>query len=99
MAEWIYFIHAPRDNFADTMTDEEEAVWAEHFERLKRLLAEGVLVMAGPTLGSTNTGIVVFEAEDEAAAAAIVDADPVFAGGWARAELREFRVSLLRGRP
>jgi uncharacterized protein YciI len=98
MAEWIYFIHAPRENFAETMTDEEEAVWAEHFERLKRLLAEGVVVMAGPTLGSTNTGIVVFEAADEAAAHAIVDADPVFAGGWARAELREFRVSLLRGR-
>jgi uncharacterized protein YciI len=98
MAEWIYFIHAPRENFADTMTDEEEAVWSEHFEQLKRLLDEGVLVMAGPTMGSTNTGIVVFEAEDEAAAEAIVDADPVFAGGWARAELREFRVSLLRGR-
>jgi hypothetical protein len=43
MAEWIYFIHAPRENFADTMTDEEEAVWSEHFERLNRLLAEGVL--------------------------------------------------------
>jgi len=56
MAEWIYFVHAPRENFADTMTDEEEAVWSAHFERLKRLLAEGVLVMAGPTLGSTNTG-------------------------------------------
>jgi uncharacterized protein YciI len=80
------------------MTDEEEAVWSEHFERLKRLLAEGVLIMAGPTLGSKNTGIVIFEADDEAAARAIVDADPVFAGGWADAELREFRVSLLRGR-
>jgi uncharacterized protein YciI len=98
MAEWIYFIHPPRENFADTMTDEEEAVWSEHFERLKRLLAEGVLIMAGPTLGSKNTGIVIFEADDEAAARAIVDADPVFAGGWADAELREFRVSLLRGR-
>ncbi len=98
MAEWIYFIHAPRENFAQTLNDEEKAVWSEHFERLKRLLAEGVLVIAGPTLGSTNTGIVVFEADDGAAARAIVDADPVVAGGWARAELREFRVSLLRGR-
>jgi hypothetical protein len=65
MAEWIYFIHPPRDNFAATMTDEEEAVWSEHFDRLKRLLAEGVVVMAGPTLGPSNTGIVVFEADDE----------------------------------
>jgi len=34
MAEWIYFIHPPRDNFAATMTDEEKRVWALHFERL-----------------------------------------------------------------
>jgi hypothetical protein len=31
MAEWIYFIHAPRDDLAATMT--ERAVWAEHFGR------------------------------------------------------------------
>jgi uncharacterized protein YciI len=98
MAEWIYFIHPPRDNFAATITDEEEAVWSEHFERLKRLLAEGVLVMAGPTLGPINTGVAIFEADDEAAAQAIVDADPIFVSGLAGAELREFRVSLLRGR-
>ncbi|HEY3926687.1 MAG TPA: YciI family protein [Acidothermaceae bacterium] len=98
MAEWIYFVHAPRDDFAENMTEEEEAVWSEHFQRLKRLLAEGVLVMAGPTLGSKNTGIVVFEAADEAAARAIVEADPIFVSGLAQAELREFRVSLLRGR-
>jgi uncharacterized protein YciI len=98
MAEWIYFIHAPRDNFAESMTDEEEEVWSEHFQRLKRLLAEGLLVMAGPTLGSNNTGIVVFEADDEAAAQVILEGDPVFVSGLARTELREFRVSLLRGR-
>ena len=39
MAEWIYFIHPPRDNFAQTMTDEERAVWSVHFERFRRLLA------------------------------------------------------------
>jgi hypothetical protein len=27
MAEWIYFPHPPRENFAATMTDEEKAVW------------------------------------------------------------------------
>ena len=36
MAEWIYFIHPPREDFADTMTAEEEAVWAVHFERFQR---------------------------------------------------------------
>jgi uncharacterized protein YciI len=98
MAEWIYFIHAPRDDFAATMTDEERAVWAEHFARLQRLHAEGTMILVGPTLGRVNTGIAVFEAADETAAQRIMDEDPVLAGGYARGELRPFRVSLLRGR-
>jgi uncharacterized protein YciI len=98
VSEWIYFIHPPRDNFAATMTDEERAVWGVHFERLKRLLDDGTLIMAGPTLGEHNTGIAIFEAPDEEAARRIMDEDPVLAGGFARSELRPFNVSLLRGR-
>lgn len=33
MPSWIYFIHAPRENFAKTMTAEEDQVWSEHFAR------------------------------------------------------------------
>jgi uncharacterized protein YciI len=98
VAEWIYFIHPPRDNFAATMTDEERAVWSVHFERFRRLLAEGVVILVGPTLGPVNTGIAIIEAPDEAAARTLMDEDPVIAGGYARGELRPFRVSLLRGR-
>jgi uncharacterized protein YciI len=98
MAEWIYFIHPPRENFAETMTNEESAVWGVHFERFQRLLAEGVIVLVGPTLGSKNTGITIFEAPDEATARRIMEEDPVIAGGFARGELRPFRVSLMRGR-
>jgi uncharacterized protein YciI len=98
MAEWIYFIHAPRDNFAATMTPEERQIWKVHFERFERLLEEGVIILVGPTLGPTNTGIAVFEADDEEQARRIMDEDPVIAGGFARGELRPFRVSLLRGR-
>ena len=98
MSEWIYFLHAPRSDFAATMTDDEREVWALHFELLKRRLAEGTVVLAGPTLGAVNTGIVVFEAADEPAARRIMESDPVVDGGFARGELRPFRVSLLRGR-
>jgi uncharacterized protein YciI len=98
MADWIYFLHPPRENFAATMTREEETVWATHFEYLKEKLADGALVLAGPTLGHLNTGVVVFEAPDEPTAEAFVRADPVVAGGFARGELRPFRTSLLRGR-
>jgi uncharacterized protein YciI len=98
MAEWIYFIHAPRENFAETMTDEEKEVWAVHFARFERMHAEGTIILVGPTLGPINTGITVFEAPDEEAARRVMDEDPVIAGGFARGELRPFRVSLLRGR-
>jgi uncharacterized protein YciI len=98
MAEWIYFIHPPREDFAATMTEEEEAAWAVHFERFQRALADGTVILVGPTLGRTNTGICIFEAPDEAAARRFMDEDPVFVGGFAASELRPFRVSLLRGR-
>jgi uncharacterized protein YciI len=98
MAEWIYFIHPLRENFAATMTDEETSVWGVHFARFERLLADGVVVLVGPTLGEKNTGICVFEAPDEPTARRIMEEDPVIAGRYAIGELRPFRVSLLRGR-
>ncbi|HYM83689.1 MAG TPA: YciI family protein [Candidatus Dormibacteraeota bacterium] len=98
MAEWIYFIHPPREDFAATMTEAEEVAWAAHWERIKRLHAEGSIILVGPTLGRVNTGICVFEAPDEAAARRVMEEDPTIAGGFARGELRPMRVSLLRGR-
>ena len=57
MAEWVYFIHAPRENFAETMTEEEQEVWGHHVELLTRRLEDGSLILAGPTFGKINTGI------------------------------------------
>jgi uncharacterized protein YciI len=98
MAEWIYFIHPSRENFAATMTDEEKRVWGVHAERLERMLADGTLILAGPTLGHVNTGICVFEAPDEAAARTVMEEDPTITSGLARGELRPFSASFLRGR-
>lgn len=98
MGEWIYFIHAPRDDFAATMTEEERRAWTEHAERLDRMLADGKLILAGPTLGRVNAGICVFEAPDEDAARRVMEEDPTIVSGLARGELRPFRASFLRGR-
>jgi uncharacterized protein YciI len=97
MAEWIYFIHPPRDNFAATMTEAEQEVWARDWTRLKRLYAAGRVVLVGPTLGEHNTGACIFEADDEAAARAFMAEDPTIAEGFARGKLRPLRISLLRG--
>jgi len=96
MSEWVYFIHAPRENFAATMTEDEQAVWGEHVKLLDRRLEEGSLILAGPTLGQINTGICVFEAADEDAARAYMEEDPTIASGIARGELRGFRAAYLR---
>ena len=69
---------------------------SDHFGYLERLLAEGTLVLAGPSL-KPLFGIVVFEAEDETAARAVMEADPAVARGVQSAELHPFRVALLRG--
>jgi uncharacterized protein YciI len=98
MVEWIYFLHSPRDEFAATMTEEEQAAFAAHSRWLGGLLADGVLIVAGPTLGPVNTGIAIFEAPDEETARELIAQDPVNQGGFARAELRPYRVGFLRGR-
>jgi uncharacterized protein YciI len=98
MAEWIYFIHPPRPNFAATMTEAEQEAWGRHWERIQRLHGEGRIILVGPTLGEHNTGICIFEAPDEPAARVFMEADPTIAEGFATGELRPFRVSLLRGR-
>ena len=98
MPDWIYLIHPPRDDFAATMTEAEEEAWGRHWARIQRLYADGSVILVGPTLGRVNTGICIFEAPDEPAARAFMEADPAIAEGFARGELRPMRVSLLRGR-
>lgn len=98
MAAWIYFIHPPRDDFMATLTGAERETFGRHVDHLERLLADGTLVLAGPTLGPVNTGITIVEADDEAAARAIMEADPAVAEGVMTGELRELRLSFLRGR-
>ena len=96
MSEWIYFIHAPREDFAATMTDEERQVWDSHAQLLQRRLEDGSLILAGPTLGRVNTGICVFEASDEEAAQRYMEEDPTIASGIARGELLPFMAAFLR---
>lgn len=53
-------------------------------------------MLAGPTLGRVNTGLVIL-APDVEAATRLMDEDPAISRGFARGELRPFRVSLIRG--
>ena len=43
MPHWIYFLHAPRERFAETITDEEQAIMGRHADYLDALLQDGQL--------------------------------------------------------
>src|SRR5689334_11732269 len=100
MAQWLYLIHPPRESFIDTITAEEAAIMGgEHSAYLERLLEEGTLILAGPTWGQPlDDGIAIFEADDITAARAVMEADPAITSGLMTGELRQMRVSYLRGR-
>ena len=56
MDTWIYFIHPPRDDFAETMTEAEGEAWGRHWVRIQRLYLEGRIVLVGPTMGASTPG-------------------------------------------
>jgi uncharacterized protein YciI len=80
------------------MTGAERSAFDAHAAWLRTLLADGVLIVAGPCLGQVNTGIAIVEASDEEAARRLVAGEPVTSGGYMDGDLRPYRLGLLRGR-
>jgi uncharacterized protein YciI len=82
-------------------TPEEAAIVADHFNYLKDLTAKGVLILAGrtQTTDETSFGIIIFRAESEEAARAVMNSDPAVAKGVFRASLFPYKVALMEGRP
>lgn len=76
------------------MSSEEEAIVEDHFERLKRALAEGKLILAGPCLDG-EFGVVVFRAQSKEKAKEFMNNDPAVKKGIMTAELHPFHVSLI----
>ena len=99
MATFSYFLHPPRDDFAETMTEHEQQTWGQHFAWLEELYGAGQLILVGATLGRVNTGVAILEADDEAAARAIVAGDPVTQAGLAEGDLRPFSLGMMRSTP
>ena len=97
MPTFVYFIHPTHPEMAEGKgTPEQYAKVNEHFNYLKKMTEEGRVVLAGPSTEPPYTGIVIFHAEDEAAAKKIMDRDPAVAAGLFQARLSPFRMSLSR---
>lgn len=98
--DWLCLIRPTRlEMLTEGMTAAEGKHMADHFARLQAATEAGTVVLAGPSLltDSRNVGVIVFRAEDEAAAREFVAGDPAVANGVMTAELHPFRVSLLGG--
>ncbi|MEW6094373.1 MAG: YciI family protein [Chloroflexota bacterium] len=93
MTEFIYLIHPFRDGFFEQPTPEEDAAMEAHFQYIKKATEAGLVLLAGPCLDETF-GLVVFRAEDEAAAQAFMLNDPSVKSNVMMAELHPMRVSL-----
>lgn len=97
MNQWVYVLRPVRAELATRPTAEESAAVDRHFERLQSMLQQGRLVLAGRTLEDVPFGLVIFEAETEAEARAIMEGDPAVQAGVMSATLHPYRVALLRG--
>jgi uncharacterized protein len=77
-------------------TGREASIINQHFEYLQKLVAQGVVFMAGRTLNSDERtfGIVIFEAATEAAAVVLMQNDPAVKLGLMKAELFPYRLAL-----
>ncbi len=95
MAHFLIIYRPPRPTFGHDATEEESRVIGDHFQYLKRLLAEGTLLLAGPC-EDASMGIAVIEARDLGAARKILAEDPAVTGRVFTGEVKPYRVSLMR---
>ncbi len=81
----------------EAWTDKEFALAAGHFDHLKRLKAEGRLIIAGRTQEphEHTFGIMIFTADNDEQAQAVLDEDPAVIGGLMIASLHPYHVALM----
>ena len=96
MSEWLYRIVPARAGMPDAPTAEESEAVSAHFQYLVGLHEQGVVRLAGRTQDEATFGIVIFHAADEAAARALMEADPAVDRGVFIAELHPFATALPR---
>lgn len=94
---FLYKIQPTRpEMLTDGATPDEEQAISEHFEYLQKLVASGVVLLAGRTLNTdaSSFGIVIFLADSEAQARQIMQQDPAVSRRVMHAELYPYRIAL-----
>ena len=90
---YLIMYRPPRDGFAENATPEESAKVMEHFEYLKQLHVEKVVLMAG-RVEDARFGIALLETETEEEAQNIMNDDPAVKAKVFTADLLPFSLAL-----
>jgi uncharacterized protein YciI len=97
--QFVYGLQlAPRFHDEVSWTDVEKAVAEQHFEHLSQAAKSGQVIIAGRTMESLDKtfGLVIFEADSEAAASEFMRSDPAVSAGLMTATLHPYAVALQR---
>ena len=93
MTYYLIKYRPPRPTFTDDATADEVAVIEQHFEYLKKLLAQETLILAGRT-EDAHLGIALIKSDSPANASRIMTEDPAVKNGIFTGELHPFRLAL-----
>jgi uncharacterized protein YciI len=97
--QFIYVLRLPgRLHVQGAWTDKDNAAVAAHFRRLAQATEAGQVVLAGRSSEPLDKtfGIVIFEADNEEAARAFMNADPAVEAGVMTATLHPYSIALQR---
>ncbi|MFW9903809.1 MAG: YciI family protein [Candidatus Thorarchaeota archaeon] len=83
-----------RPNFPNTMSEEEERIMGEHFEYLKKLMEQEMLILAGPTLDDSG-GYIILNTSSLDIAQEIMSKDPSVSSDLMNPVYHPFRISLI----
>jgi uncharacterized protein YciI len=81
-------------------TESEGRIISEHFSYLKRLMGEGVVILAGRTQNTDDTsfGIVIFNAQSDREARQVLHDDPAVKAQVFHGELFPYMIALIQER-
>jgi uncharacterized protein len=95
---FLIMLKPGRAGFVETPTPAEQKTVGEHFAYLKKLTADGKVLLAGPSINGAKTfGLVVVEVASEAEATALMQGDPSVKSGVMKGEVVPFNLALMRG--
>jgi uncharacterized protein YciI len=97
--QYVYVLQvAPQYQEEASWTAAENAVVAQHFERLASAVKSGQVIIAGRTMEPLDKtfGLVIFEADSETAAQEFMRTDPAVMAGLMNATLHPYAVALQR---